>query len=73
MHPDGTPHSTNARATIENDPDSGSASSRNTSSTRTDVRSASRRTATPAPQGPYYCGVGYKYMGSIARRSSKST
>jgi glutamine synthetase len=22
----------------------------------------------PAPQGPYYCGVGYKYMGSIARQ-----
>ena len=21
----------------------------------------------PGPQGPYYCGVGYKYMGSIAR------
>ena len=21
----------------------------------------------PPPQGPYYCGVGYKYMGSIAR------
>ena len=22
----------------------------------------------PGPQGPYYCGVGYKYMGSIARQ-----
>lgn len=21
----------------------------------------------PGPQGPYYCGVGYKYMGSVAR------
>ena len=19
----------------------------------------------PGPQGPYYCGVGYKYMGSV--------
>ena len=32
------------------------------------VRSASPRTAFPAPQGPYYCGVGYKYMGNIARQ-----
>ena len=46
---------------------SGSDSSRSTSCTRTGVRSASRKRAIPAPQGPYYCGVGYKYMGSIAR------
>ena len=30
--------------------------------------SASRKTVIPTtPQGPYYCGVGYKYMGSLAR------
>ena len=46
----------------------GRSSSRNTSSTRTDVRSASPKDGYPStPQGPYYCGVGYKYMGSIAR------
>src|SRR5260370_31794549 len=22
----------------------------------------------PGPQGPYYCGVGYKYMGNVARQ-----
>ena len=27
----------------------------------------SRKRAIPAPQGPYYCGVGYKYMGRMAR------
>ena len=69
MHADGTPHSTNARATIENDPDLWIGLSRNISSIKTGVLSASRKTATPLlPQGPYYCGVGYKYMGSLARK-----
>ena len=68
MHPDGTPHSTNMRATIENDPDlwvgfeqeyflyQGWASSR-----------LSQRRPPQHSQGPYYCGVGYKYMGDMAR------
>ncbi len=68
MHPDGTPHSTNMRATASRTiRTSGSDSSRSISCTRTGVRSASRKRAIPPPQGPYYCGVGYKYMGSIAR------
>jgi glutamine synthetase len=68
MHPDGTPHSTNARHHRRTIPTSGSASSRSTSFTRMAVRWASRRMASPAPRVPYYCGVGYKYMGSIARQ-----
>ena len=45
----------------------GSASSRNTSCTRTAVRSASRPRVIPAPQGPYYTGVGYSNVGAVAR------
>ncbi len=70
MHRIGTPHSTNYRATIENDPDlwvgleqeyflyQGWASS-----------GLPGRMATPRfRKVPYYCGVGYKYMGDIARQ-----
>ena len=46
----------------------GSASSRNISSTRTAARSASPRRGYPAPQGPYYTGVGYSKVGDIARK-----
>ena len=67
MHPDGTPHSTNTAPPSRTIPTSGLVLSRNISSIRMGVRSASPRTAIPSPQGPYYCGVGYKYMGSIAR------
>ena len=49
-------------------PAPGSASSRNTSSTRTAVRSASPTSGYPAPQGPYYTGVGYTNVGDIARQ-----
>ena len=45
----------------------GSASSRNISSTRTAARSASG-SGFPAPQGPYYTGVGYSKVGDIARK-----
>ena len=37
-------------------------------STRTAARSASPPTGYPAPQGPYYTGVGYKNVGDIARK-----
>ena len=46
----------------------GSASSRNTSSTRTAARSASPSSGYPAPQGPYYTGVGYSKVGDVARK-----
>ncbi len=32
------------------------------------VLSASPTEGYPKPQGPYYCGVGYKYMGNVARQ-----
>jgi len=46
MHPDGTAHSTNARATIIDDPDLWWVLNRSTSCLRMGVRWASRRTAT---------------------------
>ena len=49
MHPDGTPHATNMRATAEDDPDLWLGSSRSTSSTRMAVRSVSPRKAFRAP------------------------
>ena len=49
-------------------PAPGSASSRSISFTKTAVRSASPPTGYPAPQGPYYTGVGYKNVGDIARK-----
>ena len=49
-------------------PAPGSASSRSTSSTRTAARSASPTAGYPAPQGPYYTGVGYANVGDVARK-----
>ena len=69
MHPDGTPHVTNARATIENDPDFWVGFEQEYF-----LYEDGRPLGFPeggyplVPQGPYYCGVGYKYMGSIARQ-----
>ena len=46
----------------------GSGSSRNISSTRTAGLSASPDAGYPAPQGPYYTGVGYSNVGDVARK-----
>ena len=68
MLPDGTPHPTNARATILDDPGQpGSASSRNTSSDKDGRPLGFPTEGYPAPQGQYYTGVGYKNVGDIAR------
>ncbi|MDP9053553.1 MAG: glutamine synthetase beta-grasp domain-containing protein, partial [Acidobacteriota bacterium] len=69
MHPDGTPHSTNMRATIENDPDLWVGLEQEYF-----LYQGGRPLGFPekgypsTPQGPYYCGVGYKYMGNLARK-----
>ena len=57
-----------ARDHSRRSPAPGSASSRNISFIRTAVRSAFPRVGFPAPQGPYYTGVGYKNVGDIARK-----
>src|SRR5260370_40856977 len=68
MHPDGTPHSTNMRATIENDPDLWVGFEQEYFLYKDGRPLGFPKDGHPTtPQGPYYCGVGYKYMGSMAR------
>ena len=71
MHADGTPHSTNMRATIENDPDLWVGLEQEYFLYQSGRPLGFRKeqdTHPSVPQGPYYCGVGYKYMGSLARK-----
>src|SRR6202046_2175937 len=69
MHPDGTPHSTNMRATIEDDPDLWVGLEQEYFLYKDGCPLGFPKDGLPAtPQGPYYCGVGYKYMGSVARQ-----
>ncbi len=69
MHPDGTPHSTNARATIENDPDLWVGFEQEYFLYKDGRPLGFPKDGHPStPQGPYYCGVGYKYMGNLARQ-----
>jgi len=69
LHPDGTPHSTNARATIENDPDLWIGLEQEYFLFQDGRPLGFPENGYPStPQGPYYCGVGYKYMGSVARQ-----
>src|SRR5580698_7292192 len=68
MHPDGTPHSTNMRATIENDPDLWVGFEQEYFLYQDGRPLGFPENGNPStPQGPYYCGVGYKYMGDLAR------
>ena len=68
MHPDGTPHSTNARALVEDDPDLWVGFEQEYFLYKDGRPLGFPEDGYPAPQGPYYCGVGYKYMGSTARQ-----
>jgi glutamine synthetase len=67
MHPDGTPHSTNMRATAPDDPDVWFGFEQEYFLYKDGRPLGFPETGYPGPQGPYYCGVGYKYMGSLAR------
>jgi len=67
MHPDGTPHSTNMRATTEDDPDLWFGFEQEYFLYKDGRPLGFPEEGYPGPQGPYYCGVGYKYMGSLAR------
>ncbi len=68
MHPDGTPHSTNMRATIENDPDLWVGLEQEYFLYKDGRPLGFPSSGYPGPQGPYYCGVGYKYIGNLARQ-----
>ena len=69
MHPDGTPHSTNFRATIEKDPDLWVGFEQEYFLYRDGRPLGFPKDGHPSiPQFPYYCGVGYMYMGNIARQ-----
>ena len=67
MHPDGTPHSTNIRATTEDDPELWFGFEQEYFLYKDGRPLGFPEEGFPAPQGPYYCGVGYKYMGNLAR------
>ncbi len=69
LHPDLTPHSTNYRATIEIDPDLWVGFEQEYFLFQDGRPLGFPEGGYPnIPQGPYYCGVGYKYMGGIARQ-----
>ena len=68
MLPDGTPHPTNSRATIPDDPDTWFGFEQEYFLYRDGVPLGFPREGFPAPQGEYYTGVGYKNVGDIARQ-----
>ena len=67
LHPDGTPHSTNARATILDDPDTWFGFEQEYFLWKDGLPLGFPKAGFPDPQGEYYTGVGYKNVGSIAR------
>jgi glutamine synthetase len=67
LHADLTPHSTNARATILDDPETWFGFEQEYFLYQNGRPLGFPETGYPAPQGPYYTGVGYANVGDIAR------
>ncbi len=67
MHADGTPHSTNARATILDDPDTWFGFEQEYFFYQDGRPLGFPADGFPEPQGKYYTGVGYASVGDVAR------
>jgi len=65
--PDGTPHVTNARATILDDPDTWFGFEQEYFLFKDGVPLGFPQNGYPYPQGKYYTGVGYENVGDLAR------
>ncbi|WP_395666415.1 glutamine synthetase beta-grasp domain-containing protein [Methylocella sp.] len=68
MNPDGTPHATNARATILDDPGAWFGFEQEYFFYKNGRPLGFPEHGYPAPQGPYYCGAGYTQVGDTARQ-----
>jgi glutamine synthetase len=66
--PDGTPHPSNTRALYEDDPDLWIGFEQEYFLFQDGRPLGFPAEGYPAPQGPYYTGVGYKNIGSMARK-----
>jgi glutamine synthetase len=65
--PDGTPHASNSRATIPDDPDTWFGFEQEYFLYRNGAPLGFPAEGFPAPQGEYYTGVGFKNVGDVAR------
>jgi glutamine synthetase len=68
LNPDGTPHESNARATIVDDPGAWFGFEQEYFLYKDGRPLGFPANGYPGPQGPYYTGVGYKNVGDIARQ-----